>query len=132
MSIDLLHWFDVNNVQSGTRISFVYNAGSNPGTRRAVEFIARSLLDGSLAFRARHDDTVKLYSIDKVQGIRIVDEDSNSDAGEGSGDEREDLRADNRALKRQLQQATAEIEALKRARKQAADDVTKILAALQD
>ena len=139
MSNDLMHWFHANNVRNGTRISFVYGGGSNPGTRRAVEFIAMhegGLRDGSRAFRARHGDTVKLYSIAKVRDIGIVDEDSNSDAGEGSGDEREDLRADlvayNRALKRQLEQATVEIEALKRARAEITTEVSKILTALQD
>ena len=135
MSNDLMHWFHANNVRNGTRISFVYGGGSNPGTQRAVEFIAMHedrLRDGSRAFRARHGDTVKLYSIAKVRDIGIVDEDSNSDAGEGSGDEREDLRAHNRALKRQLEQATVEIEALKRARAEITTEVSKILTALQD
>jgi hypothetical protein len=59
-----------------------------------------------------------------------ADGDSDSDAT-ASDDEHLGLRIKNAGLKRQLEQATVEIEALKRARKQAADGVIRILTALQ-
>ena len=59
----------------------------------------------------------------------VADGGSDSDATV-SDDEHLGLRIENTGLKRRLQEATAEIEALKHARKQAADDVVKILTAL--
>ena len=48
-----------------------------------------------------------------------------------SRDEYLGLRVENAALKRKIAEQDIELQALKRARKQAAEDVTKILAALQ-
>ena len=116
-----------DNVRAGTMLSFVYNGGSNPGTRRTVEFVEMDglLRDGTQGFRALHDRIAKLYSVDKCCGMQIVDPDSNSDADD---DDRATLRSEIASLKRQLSDQAAELDSLKRMR----SDVVAILSGPQD
>ena len=117
------------NAQPDTMLSFVYSGGSRPGTRRVVQFIEpHQLRSGAQGFRAEHEGRPKTYELAKCSGMQLAaDGGSDSDA---TDDEQPGLRIENTGLKRRLEEATAEIEALKRARKQAADDVIRILTAL--
>ena len=123
-----LQFLSDNNVQPDTMLSFVYSGGSNPGTRRTVAFLGmHELRSGAPGFRATHDDRPKTYELAKCSGMQLVATDSDSDA---TDDDLLGLRIENNDLKRRLDKATVEIAALKRARKQAADDVIRILTVL--
>lgn len=125
------NFFELHNVQPDTMLSFVYNGGSNPGTRRTVAFIGpHELRSGAPGFRATHDDRPKTYELAKCSGMQLVATDSDSDSDATQDDDLLGLRIENAGLKRRLDEATVEIAALKRARKQAADDVIRILTAL--
>ena len=125
-----LQFLSDNNVQPDTMLSFVYSGGSNPGARRTVAFLGMyELRSGAPGFRATHDDRPKTYELAKCSGMQLAaDGDSDSDATQD--DDLLGLRIENNDLKRRLDEATVEIAALKRARKQAADDVIAILTAL--
>ena len=56
-------------------LSFVYNGGSMPGTRREASLIGNALLkDGSPAFRAIHGGPPKLYNMNNVSELYLVEE----------------------------------------------------------
>jgi len=70
-----LLWLVKNNVTSMILLSFVYNRGSFPGTRREASLLGNSLLkDGSPAFRAFHDGRPKLYNMNHVSELYLVEE----------------------------------------------------------
>lgn len=123
------NFLEMHDIQPDAQISFVYNGGSRPGTRRTVTFIGpHELRSGAPGFRANHDGRHKTYEIAKCVDFAAIDSDSDSDATQD--DDLLGLRIENNDLKRRLEQANVEIASLKRARKQAVDDVTKILTAL--
>ena len=56
-------------------LSFIYSRGRFPGTRREVELIGNALLkDGSPAFRAIHGGRPKLYNMNHVSKLYLVEE----------------------------------------------------------
>ena len=64
--------FMQDNVQADTHISFAYNGGSSPGTRRTVRFIEpHQLRSGMQGFRADHEGVAKLYQLSKCSGMRL-------------------------------------------------------------
>ena len=126
-----LEFLSDNNVQPDTHISFVYNGGSRPGTRRSVVFSAmHELRSGAQGFRASDDGVAKTYELAKCSGMRFLmpdDADSDSDASVDAESEMLGLRIENNDLKRRLEEANAEIAALKRRRRETAEQVRRIL-----
>ena len=55
----------------GTVLSFAYDGGANPGTRRTAVFIQHETLNGGAAgFRAEHDGKPKKYNLAKCSGMQ--------------------------------------------------------------
>ena len=58
-NVTMSNFFEMHDVQPDTHISFVYNGGSSPGTRRIVRFISmHELRSGAPGFRATRTMTV--------------------------------------------------------------------------
>ena len=56
---------------AGTVLSFAYDGGANPGTRRTAVFIQHETLNGGAAgFRAEHDGKPKKYNLAKCSGMQ--------------------------------------------------------------
>ena len=67
---------DINLAQTaeGTRLSFAYAGGSNPGSHRTVEFLdLNEMKDGSCGFRAYHDAKPKKYELALCSEMRVVE-----------------------------------------------------------
>jgi hypothetical protein len=61
-----LQFLRENDVQPDTWIGFAYSGGSNPGTRRAVQFVGmHELRSGAAGFRATHEGRPKTYELAK-------------------------------------------------------------------
>ena len=117
------------NAQAGTMLSFVYEGGRNPGTRRTVSFIEpHQLRSGAQGFRAEHEGRPKSYECSRCSGMQLADAASDSDA---TDEEQQSLRAENASLKRQLDAANAEVAALKKMRAEVAGLVAPAASAAQ-